>query len=86
MGVGGGGAASHGSQYYMLGPTGEFVNVVGDFAGVSSYSRATMSGWLLVRSASWEDQDRVKTWVSDSNGAEVVLLSGSNLDHDTNVT
>eukprot|EP01048_Picozoa_sp_COSAG05_P012945 COSAG05_NODE_1335_length_5149_cov_4.388515_2_plen_1183_part_01 len=86
MGGGGGGAAPHGSQYYMLGSTGEFVYVAMDSVDVSSYSGVTMSGWLLVRSASWEDQDTVKIWASDSNGAEVVLLSGSNLDHDANVT
>ena len=75
-----GGVAPHGRQYYALEDTSGFIYVEMDSVSTVDFTSLSMSAWVYIEAATWEDTDRVKMWAQGASGTETILLEGTELD------
>ena len=76
-----GGSAPHGTQYYMLEDTNSWVHVEIDEVAVTGFRRVQMRAWVMLESSSYEANDRIAIWTTDTpTGTERMLLDAGNID------
>jgi hypothetical protein len=76
----GGGAAPHGSQYYMLADTDGFAYVDIDPVPLVGAVSAHVSCWVHAEATSWEESDYIKVWATTGDGVETILLHSTDID------
>jgi hypothetical protein len=80
LAMSGGGAAPHGSQYYMLADTDGFAYVRMDSVQLSGAKHASISCWVHVESTSWEADDYIRLWGDVVGAPDTVLIGPVDVD------
>lgn len=78
-----GGAAPHGSQYFIMSDTDGYTWSTLTAVNIAKYLGPRVSAWFRIADTAWETQDKVRIWVTGaSSGKELTLLSDSDMDDD----